>query len=294
MQFQNIVFPVDFSERTRAVAPFVQSLARRSGATLTLLHVIPPPPVYFDLGAVYPDVSISGSDTEAAEARLREIAKDEFPHVNVRCAVVNGDPAHSIISFAQEANADLIALPTHGYGLFQRFLLGSVTAKVLKDSTIPVWTSAHALDASHRAHPQPRTIIAAIDLKEASCSSDRRSQRTLQTALALAWEAGAAVEILHIAPEGTTSSIASELRVERAVAQAVGAGSVPVERAPATETQITQQGESIGQVVRRVALLKRADLLVIGRGGIHGNLLDRLHSHDYEVICESPCPVLSV
>jgi hypothetical protein len=48
-----------------------------------------------------------------------------------------------IVEFAHNNNITLIAMPTHGYGLFRRFLLGSVTAKVLHDADCPIWTGVH-------------------------------------------------------------------------------------------------------------------------------------------------------
>jgi nucleotide-binding universal stress UspA family protein len=288
MQIQRIVFPVDFSERCRAVAPFVQSMARRYGAMVTLTHAIPPlPPLYYDFGAVYPDATDVGPLSENVESLLQGFAAEHFPHLETRCMVLYGEPGPVVVDFAKEIDADLIALPTHGYGLFRRALLGSVTAKILHDSEIPVWTSAHACEATHRAHPQPRMIVAAVDLKEPT-------NRTLQTALALAKDAGAAVEILHIASEGGSSAAVVEDQTELAVARAATAGSVEVERRPASDTQMFTRGERVASVVRRLAISKRADLVVIGRGSIHGHLLDRLHSHAYSVICDSPCPVLSI
>ena len=54
MQFQNIVFPVDFSDRSRAAAPFVHSIARRYDAAVHLIHVIQStPPMSFDVGSAY-------------------------------------------------------------------------------------------------------------------------------------------------------------------------------------------------------------------------------------------------
>src|SRR5260370_30261121 len=61
MQVNRILFPVDFSGRARATAPFVHSMAQRYGAAVTLLHVIPPlPPLYFEVA--YPEES-STQDT---------------------------------------------------------------------------------------------------------------------------------------------------------------------------------------------------------------------------------------
>lgn len=283
MQIQHILFPVDFSGRSEATAPFIYSLAQRYNARITLLHAIPPLPLmYFDSSIPEPDLAASAVDT-----RLRKFGDKNFPHCEITTLVACGQPAREILTAAKEIGADLIAMPTHGYRALRRFLLGSVTATVLRDSEIPVWTSAHVCDGEHRAHPQPRRIIAALDLKQ-------NSEKTMRTALDLARDIGATVEVLHVAPEGTISSTTSEAIVQRTVAAASGGGSVEVECAPFTELQITVSGEGIASMIRRVAAQHRADLIVTGRGSIHGHILDRVNSHAYAVICEAPCPVLSV
>jgi nucleotide-binding universal stress UspA family protein len=85
-----------------------------------------------------------------------------------------------------------------------------------------------------------------------------------------------------------------EMKVERALAVAAASGALAVERREPAKLQVLTHGESVEAVVRRVALSKRADLVVIGRGHMHGGAMERIHSHAYAVICESPCPVISV
>lgn len=46
----------------------------------------------------------------------------------------SGEPAAEIVAYANNHDSDLIIMPTHGYGVFRRRLLGSITAKVLHDS----------------------------------------------------------------------------------------------------------------------------------------------------------------
>ena len=74
---------------------------------------------------------------------LRDYADQTFPGCALEAMCRMGDPAKKIICFARETEIDLIMMPTRGGGTFRRFLLGSVTAKVLDDATCPVWTDAH-------------------------------------------------------------------------------------------------------------------------------------------------------
>src|SRR5262249_40350522 len=88
---------------------------------------------------------------------------------------------------------DLIMLPTHGYGPFRRFLLGSVTAKVLHDAECPVWTAAHMEDAPIMGHLACRKIICAVDR-----SAD--AGNLMKWAARLACDTGATLRFLHVVP----------------------------------------------------------------------------------------------
>ena len=284
-RFQRILFPVDFSDRSRAAAPFVLSLAQRYGSRVDVFHAVqPPPPMYAGMNTIYPEAF--DFEGVAAELRLQleKFAEAELPKVHTACVVESGDPAISISRYAAENGVDLIAMPTHGYGAFRRALLGSVTAKVLHDSAVPVWTAAHAPESSHRAHPKPRHILCALDLKP-------ESRHTLEFAIEVARDSDATVELLHVAPEGEVAPDNTEHRLQELLVEAARNELVKVEEEPATE--MVTVGASIAEMVRSVALRKRVDLVVIGRGGQAG-ALGRLWSHSYSIIREAPCPVLSV
>src|ERR1051325_1902442 len=131
--FNHILFPVDFSDRCRAVRPFVRAIASRFKSKVTLLHVIHIPAGWYGgIEAGYPIMF----DIPAMEAdgrrMLHEFFEDGTTHP-VEYAIKNGDPALEIINFAQANDIDLILMPTHGYGKFRGLLLGSIAAKVLHD-----------------------------------------------------------------------------------------------------------------------------------------------------------------
>jgi nucleotide-binding universal stress UspA family protein len=286
LPFTRILFPLDFSERCRAAAPFVLSMAQRYKSKVFLIHAFEaPPPMYGGLNTIYPDTyDFAGMENEL-RLRVTDFARTELPGVDTECAVEMGSPATVVGTCAEANGADLIAMPTHGYGTFRRMLLGSVTAKVLHDMRIPVWTDAHAPEPWHRAHPRPRHILAALDLKA-------DSYRTLEAALELGRDAKATVEIVHAAAEGEITPLHSESRIRELVAAAAGEQAVTVEQ-PATEVEIVVDQGSVAKIVRSVALRKRSDLIVIGRGAIQG-AASRLAANSYAIVREAPCPVLSV
>ena len=286
--FQHILFPVDFSERSDAAAPFVLSMAQRNHARVTTIHVVQPaPPIYGAMNSVYPDTIDYVEIQNILRKRLREFAENELPKVETVAVVEVGDPAAVIAEYAAAHHVDLIAMPTNGYGAFRRMLLGSVTAKVLHDAKVPVWTAAHAPEPSHRAHPLPRHIVVALDLRP-------ESRETMARALELAQNSGADLEILHVAPEGETVPEAAERRVQDVVAEVAREQVVKVHQDSGGEPGVILTGGSIAVQLRAVAIRKRADLVVIGRGSIQAGIMHRLLANSYDIIREAPCPVLSV
>lgn len=287
-RFERILFPVDFSERSRAAAPFVLSMAQRYKAKVVALHVLqPPPPLYAGMNTVYPEVYDFEGLSADLRAELQKFVDAELPKVEAACLVEMGDPAAVITEYAENEKMDLIAMPTHGYGTFRRALLGSVTAKVLHDAKVPVWTAAHAPEPSHRAHPQPRHILCALGLKP-------ESRHTLEFAIELAGDTGATVEVVHVAPEGEVEPVFAEGRMHDLVLDAARSKLVKIQEEAGTDVEAVVNGGSVAHMVRKVALEKRSDLVVVGRGCEKNAIMGRLRSNTYAIVRESPCPVLSV
>jgi len=84
-------------------------------------------------------------------------------------------------------------MATHGYGPFRRFLLGSVTAKVLHDAACPVWTGPHLEQAPSYRNIGFHRIVCAIDLAQ-------RSRAVLEWAGRFAREFDAELDIVHVLP----------------------------------------------------------------------------------------------
>src|SRR5581483_4829420 len=137
----------DMSDTCTAAVPFVEMMAKKFDAQLTLLHVIEMPPAYF--GDWYGFTAVIDMDA-VRDGRINEMnsyVTGKFEALNVQRVVLEGDAAQEICNYAQEHEIDLIMMPTHGYGMFRTLLLGSVTAKVLHDATCPVWTGVHMENA---------------------------------------------------------------------------------------------------------------------------------------------------
>jgi nucleotide-binding universal stress UspA family protein len=163
LHIKHILFPVDFSERCCAAVPFVEATARQYGAKITLFSVSEA--LFYATLEEPGRPELINADTTLASLkyRLDGALVNRFHGLEVQRVADLGDPATLIVDFAQTHDADLIMMPTHGYGVFRQLLLGSVTAKVLHDAHIPVWTAAHIADPSALSSLPCRSVLCAIE-----------------------------------------------------------------------------------------------------------------------------------
>src|SRR5579862_2458316 len=163
--FRKILFPVDMSDSCAAAAPFVETMAKKFQAELTLLHVLEMPPGYVTDWYGYMALVDTEAIRNARHCELDQYLTGKFQGLNVGRVMLEGDAAHEITEYAQEHGTDLIMMPTHGYGIFRSLLLGSVTAKVLHDAACPVWTGLH-VEETPPAAATFANIMCAADLTE--------------------------------------------------------------------------------------------------------------------------------
>src|SRR5437588_7547840 len=169
---QRILFPVDMSENSTAAAPFVRAMAQKFNAEIVMLHVLEIPPAYAADWYGYMGLVDADAILDARRNQFQTYLENAFDDLKLERKALEGDPAHAITSYAQDRRVDLIMMPTRGYGVFRRLLLGSVTAKVLHDALCPVWTSVHIEDTPS-VSAAPHRIMCAVDLTKSSIISMR-------------------------------------------------------------------------------------------------------------------------
>jgi nucleotide-binding universal stress UspA family protein len=282
-----ILLPVDFSERSLGAARYAKILADHFRSQLILLHVLTPP--HYEFGAL----EIGGSMlTELYSNRGAQVEKEletflaaELEDVEARRVVLEGDPARRIVDYARDEHIGLIVMPTHGYGPFRQFILGSITAKVLHDTDCPVWTGVHLEEAPLEESIAFRHILCAVDLGP-------QSGQALEWAAGLQKEFGARLTLMHVttcAPEAEQGNA----HWRREMEQAVRADLARLQQRAGIEAELLIQPGDPPKVVCHTAAQQNADLLVIGRGSA-GGVFGRLRTNAYAIIRQSPCPVVSV
>ncbi len=274
-----ILLPVDFSERSSGAARCARTLSARFQPAVTVLHVLPPP--QYEFGAMDVSGSIIGelylNRSSLAARDLDAFIAAELPGIQASPVVLEGDPAGKIVQYAHANSIDLIMMPTHGYGPFRRFILGSNTAKVLHDADCPVWTGVHIAEVPAPAKRLDR-VLCAVDLGPAS-------RRTLDWAAWLSCAFNAPLTVIHAAPpcpDGTTF-VADAARQELSRLQ---------QDTSATADLVVEAGDP-ATVICAAAVRLNANVLVIGRGSAAG-VFGRLRTNAYSIIRQSPCPVASV
>ncbi len=283
-----ILLPTDFSERSAGAARYARMLAGRFGGEILLLHVLTPP--QYEFGAL----DIGGSmlnelyRNQAAIARreIESFLTDELAGLNVRRLVLEGDPARQIVEFAHRERADIIVMPTHGYGPFRRFILGSNTAKVLHDADCPVWTGVH-LEESLKGDEAPlASVLCAVDL-------GAQSSKTLFWAALLARGFGARLTLVHATAADPDPGDNSEVNWRVDVGAAAEQELMRLQRFVGVEADLIIEPGDPAAVICSAARRVEAGVVVIGRGSAAG-VFGRLRTNAYAIIRQSPCPAVSV
>lgn len=292
MAWRKILFPIDFSDAALAMVPHVTEMAHRFQAAVTVLNAFELAPSYvvaprleggYDLEpATIPYTPAFQDLRKQRELRLEEFSRVQFPSLLPSVRIEDGDPAMVIHWVAQHENTDLIMMPTKGHGRFRRWLLGSVTAKVLHDVDCSVLTSVHDHETAEASPGGFHSILCAVEMNQ-------EADAVLKAAGHLAQVYGARICLLNIEPPlHQHHRAAAAQSVQNAFEKALNSSGQA-----AVETRVRILDGTIPDSIRRTAVEEKADLVVVGRGHQQGHL-SRMWSHLYAIIRESPCPVLSV
>ncbi len=287
---KNVLFPVDFSNRCRGAARILEALQHCFQFEVTLAHVLPPPHFEYsmaDLGG--------GLIQEYTAARTEQVRKDleyfldeELKMFKLRRVLLEGDPARKLVEYANSHQMDLIVMPTHGYGGFRRFMLGSVTAKVLHDADCPVFTGVAMEDVLETEKPiHIRKVGVALDLSPTS-------SKILQWAAEFTKACNVSLSVLHITPsvEGMSGEYFEPNWRER-FAEEAGKTIADLQQAAGTNAEVLFEAGDPGFQVSALARKHQLDMLIIGRGSTSG-VFGRIRAHAYSIIRQAPCPVISV
>lgn len=131
---KSVLIPIDFSDLSYGALDPAKELVDDVSA-LKLIHVLAP------LHPADPAAMWDTLSDEDRKQKVRSFARDklgEMGYDDIHIEVVIGDTTSKIVDYAQEIDADLIVMPSHGRKGVSRFLIGSVAEQVVRLSHCPV------------------------------------------------------------------------------------------------------------------------------------------------------------
>ena len=294
LNIRRVFCPVDFSPISKRALDHATVIARWYEAELVVLHVIPLMPTLFGFPAAIDTAAVAAADADAVIPELTRFAGEATMSSGTRLVVRSGAPSAEIVRYAAEEGADLLVLGTHGRTGFEKFMVGSVTEKVLRKAPCPVLSvPPHCLGQPER--PVFGRILFGADFSEAS---DQASGY----ALSLAQEANGRLTLLHVIDWMPDKNLAKYPEFDAAAYREVVAREarrqlealVPDEARNWCEPDLRISCGKPYREILRIAAEEGSDLIVLGahgRGPIDRMLFGSTAQH---VVRQALCPVLTV
>jgi nucleotide-binding universal stress UspA family protein len=290
--FRTILFAADFSVISQAAFRVACSLAVESQARLVVLHVAELPLTFEEpVSLRQPDMrSFDAARDEVRQQYLRREMREAYAPdraIDVDYRLREGDASEEIIRTAEDIEADLIVIGTHGRTGLRRLLAGSVATTVLRRTRCPVL----ALSSHNRPHraKEIRVILHPTDFSESS-------EAALRVARSLARDHGARLILLHVAPVQVVMEGAVTAELDLGCDRDALEAAREIIDGPDLKYPVearSSRGLASGEIVRLAADLE-CDLIVMGSHGRSGLARLLMGSVAELVLAEADCPVLVV
>ena len=142
--FQKILIAVDDTKYSYLAASYGFDLAVRLGAKVGLVHINEMPvainitgdPLLGDTGMILPE--LTAIQNQKAHELFEKLKNDFDGEIVTQEFIVDGNISHEIVKVAQDYNASLIVMGTHGRTGFDHFISGSVAESVTRHASCPV------------------------------------------------------------------------------------------------------------------------------------------------------------
>jgi nucleotide-binding universal stress UspA family protein len=298
---RRILCPVDFSDHSKRALDHALAIAKWYDSTVTVLHVSPvmPTAAYVSGSGMPAYATLTTAERDAIMQSMRRFAGGETrAGGQMEFEATEGGTVATILDRATALPADLLVLGTHGRSGFERWVLGSVTEKVLRRALCPVLTVPK--DSGDAVPVVFRRVVCAIDFSECSLHA-------LDYATSLAQEANAQLTVVHVVElladlpgEGHETVLAGPRNIREYVALAEEEGRARLTDAVSAHVRASVPANTVLAVgkpyreILRVAAEHGADLLVVG---VHGRgVIDRMlfGSTTQHLVRQASCPVLTL
>ncbi|MBA3010449.1 MAG: universal stress protein [Proteobacteria bacterium] len=321
IQPKKIMCAIDFSDYSHHILSYGRALASEFEATLYVCHILPDMVMLSSHGQAYiASNKLAEERLENAKSALGDLIKKHG--LNAQTIVSQGHAADEITQIVRKKNIELVIAATHGGSGIKRFLIGSVTDRLVKTLTCPLLVLR-----AQENHPSfPDVFRVPLERILVGCDFSPESGLAFEYGLSLAQEFQAELHLVHvIKPEKHIELTTSDYmkiqegdflgwnrsdflalqqkatdeewerrsrflsRIERQLSQMVPEES----RNWCTPVTALLEGQAYAELIQ-YAQIKKIDMMVLG---IHGHsLLEQflVGSTTDRVISRSTCPVLAV
>ncbi|MFC1885841.1 universal stress protein [Thermodesulfobacteriota bacterium] len=136
--FKKILFPVDLSDASEKIAPYIKEMARKFDSELYFVYVVNVKQYYsgLDMSTEYL-CDVDSEIREKAKNKIRVFKETVFKNFSVQEELLSGRPGPEIVKYVKSAGIDLVIMGHSSTGI-ERAIFGSVAGYVVKYSPAPV------------------------------------------------------------------------------------------------------------------------------------------------------------
>ena len=296
INIRRILCTTDFSRFSNLAISYALSLAGEFDAKLYVCHVID-----LTTAGMYGEAFLAFDEQETritarAHKELRAVLENRHP--DWEPLVVSGHPADEILRLSEEKQVDLVVSATRGRSGLKRFIIGSVTGRLMRTLSCPLLVVQSLEEPPEVPIPQQfmmKRILVGCDFSE-------DSNLAFQHGVSLAQEFQAELHLVHVIEPSVykdllkpAPSVVDELRetLHDRLSEKLES-MVPDEVFKWCTLKTNLLAGHPHEELIKYARLNKIDLIVLGIRGhgrvetlIIGSTTDRLTSR-------SPCPVLCV
>jgi nucleotide-binding universal stress UspA family protein len=296
---QSLLVPLDGSEFSERTLPLARGLAETTGAALHLAHVhVAHPPDHFlsNTQFHYEGLNLAEYDEQhrqQEQSYLAEVESRLGDSANVDTVLLEGNVAEKIAEYADEIEAGMVLMTTHGHTGVSRMWLGSVADAIIRQTTLPLLV----IHPAHGGHV-PQDVMSFKHILVPLDGSDL-STTILQPACDLARAAGARITLTHVVsstavlgarifpllPDDITPAMAKAQTYLESLADEIADDDLDV-------SVHVEEHEAPGRAIAHIAKKLDADVIAIATHGYGGLKRALLGSVADKVLRSSPLPLL--
>lgn len=284
--FDNILLPFDGSDGAAEVLHHASEIAHWADATIYLLYVAD---TTRNSVTVVEDHTVDVLERQGEEI-IEEAEKTlETLGNEYETDIVQGNPAPTIVEYADQYDQDMVVMPTHARDGIERYLVGSVSEKVVRLSSVPV-LSVRMQPDEQLTYPYENILIPT----DGSAAATHAAEYLVEFAAAI----DATVHVVSVVDDTALGpdvrSTVSGKENEQAAAKAIDSIVSDAEtRGVANTVRYIEHGSPVEEILN---IIESNDIHMVGMGTTGRRGTDRilLGSVAEKTVRSAPVPVMTV